>query len=77
MTAYRVYVWKSADSQEPELVKEVEAASPDKALQRVMVRSDLYYVSYAWIVPLDESLPSVDRYRVRFSSLRLGKKAVR
>ena len=65
MMRFRVYLWKSLASQEPEVVQKVQAADAEAALQQVMRAHHVPYVSYAWIVPEDESLACVDRYRVR------------
>ena len=70
MMRFRVYLWKSLASQEPEVVQKVQAADAEAALQQVMRAHHVPYVSYAWIVPEDESLACVDRYRVRCESAR-------
>lgn len=62
---YHVYLWKSITSQAPEVVQEVQAADAEAALQQVMRANHVPYVSYAWVVPEDDDLPCVDRYRVR------------
>ena len=70
MMRFRVYLWKSLASQEPEVVEQVQAADAEAALQQVMRVHHVPYVYYAWVNPEDESLSCVDRYRVRCSSAR-------
>lgn len=65
MMRYRVYLWGSKASQAADVVQEVEAATPDEAIQAVMRRLHLGFVYYAWVVPVDEDVPTVDRYAVR------------
>ena len=68
---YRVYLWKSITSQEPEVVQEVQATGAEAALQQVMHAHRVPYASYAWVVPEDDDLPCVDWYRVRCPTARL------
>ncbi len=66
MMRFRVYLWKSLASQEPEVVQKVQAADAEAALQQVMHTHHVSYAFYAWVVPEDESLSCVDRYHVRY-----------
>jgi hypothetical protein len=61
---YRVYLWKSITSQAPEVVQEVQEAFAEAALHQVMRAHHVPYASYVWVVPEDDGLPCVDRYRV-------------
>jgi len=70
MMRFRVYLWKSLASQEPEVVEQVQAADAEAALQQVMRAHHVPYVYYAWVVPEDESLSCVDRHHVRCLSAR-------
>ncbi len=72
MRQYRVYVWRWLTSDEPEIVQLVEAMSADAAIQLVLRSRQVAYAFYVWIVPLDEELPCLDRYRVRCAGVRGG-----
>jgi hypothetical protein len=69
---YRIYVWRWLTSDEPEIVQMVEATSADVAIQLVLRSRQVAYAFYVWVVPLDEELPCLDRYRVRCAGVRTG-----
>jgi len=72
MMRFRVYLWQSLASQEPEVVEQVQAPDAEAALQQVMRRHRVSSAFYAWVVPEEESLACVDRYYVRCPSVHQG-----